>query len=756
MIYFAFIVIIILLIIFIIRTNEISKKVAQLTRDIQGLKSGVASTDSKAVSPSPQPAELRKRSATVPEKVIRKGTYPAQTTRTIKATKPSRTRAEWEALIGGKLLNRIGAVALIIAVGYFLKYAIDNDWINETIRVLIGGAIGAGLILLAYRFSLKGLEIFAQGLVGAGIAILYLSVYASYNFYYLLPQEIAFILMSVVTVTTFLLAMRYNAQAVSLLGLLGGFLTPILLSSARPNEIGLFAYLILLNAGILAVALKRDRWWFLEPLSIISTYVLFSQWYGAYFDVTKLIPSIIFLTIFWGMFFVLDIYRILRRFRYYFDIRRSFAAANGLIYFSLIYVAVDQYYPQWMGLVSMLIGIVYAGAFLLIKRSVPDNTRAHIQYVLSAIGLMIAATTIQFTGFMIIIIWLGEVVGLIWLGKHYKLSYLWLTGLGLFVLALLRLLLFENAYRFTPIEAFEPILNLRALSLVTLSLTAGIGFLLTRNIVVKYTKAVRNIFLYSIPIAVLWLLNVETLDLFRMRMIGLSKDMQAYYMAMEFMILASVWMAHAVVFIGTGLRKNILPFIFTGLFTLLISILEATLRSVIQFTPIADFTLLFNFRAVIILGLILCAFLNVYWLRKHFDLYDWVPQISLILQIGIVILCFTFITGETKDYFDKVIFSLEGRGQDMIYMTENLKQLALSGIWLIYSIILMTFGLWKRQYAIRISAMVLFGITILKIFIYDLSFLDTFYRIFSFFGLGLILLLVSYLYNKYRTIILDQ
>jgi uncharacterized membrane protein len=94
----------------------------------------------------------------------------------------SRTREEWEALIGGRLLNRIGALALIIGVGFFLKHAIDNEWINELTRVLIGAAVGLACLFGADRARIRGYQIFSQGLVGAGLAILYLTVYASFNF----------------------------------------------------------------------------------------------------------------------------------------------------------------------------------------------------------------------------------------------------------------------------------------------------------------------------------------------------------------------------------------------------------------------------------------------------------------------------------------------------------------------------------------------------------------------------------------------
>jgi len=749
------ILIIVLLIVFFIRTNEISKKVTRLEQEILRIKKLISSETFESVSPPVPAPEKQNISETIPD---RKDSMPVTPVSgaPVKSTRPSRTREEWESLIGGKLLNRIGAVALIIAVGFFLKYAFDNDWIDETMRIIIGGFIGSGLLLIAIRFKNRRFEIFAQGLVGAGIAILYLSVYAAYNFYYLFAQPLAIIIMSVITTLAFLQAIWYNAAAVSILGLVGGMLTPLLLSSDQPNEIGLFTYFVLLNAGVISIALKKDTWWFMEPLALISTFLIYSQWYGAYFDTGKLITVIIYLTIIWFFYFILDIFRILKSRSSYFEIRRSFAAANGLIYFSLIYLPVNQYANEWMGMTAILIAGLYTGAFLWIKRQVPDNSKAHIQYALSAVALLVAATTIQFSGFLIVVFWLLEAIILLWLGTRPGFVYLWWAGFGVFLLSLLKLLFSENTYQFEEIEQFRLVLNFRVLAFAILSITAGVATVLTRVLSVKYSKNLQSFFLYTLSVSVLWLLTVEVRDYFRLEMLGASNELQAYYFAQELLIIAAVWMLHALIFVWLGLRKKILPFIYTGVFSIMISILEASLRSIMAYTPIHDFSLLFNFRALIIIGLILASFIQIYIFKQNSELYSWIPKVQLTLQIALIILCFTFLTGEIKDYFDKIFVILRERDDQVrINLTSNLKQLVLSGVWLFYSIVLMGIGIWKRKYAVRVSSIVLFGITILKIFIYDLSFLDTFYRIFSFFGLGLILLLVSYLYNRYRAVILS-
>ena len=221
--------------------------------------------------------------------------------------KKSLTKNEWEVLIGGKILNRIGSIALVIGLGFFLKYAFDNNLISETIRVLIGITIGIILIVGGLSFYKKNFKMFSQGLAGAGISILYLSIYASFNYYHLVSQPVAFGFMLLVTIVTFAQAFHYNSIAVALLGWLGGFLTPFLLSTGQANEVGLFTYILLLDIGLLIVVLKKDSWVALEALTVVGTYIVFYIWYGNYYTEEKLAISLLFISIFWLLFFMTNI-----------------------------------------------------------------------------------------------------------------------------------------------------------------------------------------------------------------------------------------------------------------------------------------------------------------------------------------------------------------------------------------------------------------------------------------------------------------
>jgi uncharacterized membrane protein len=126
---------------------------------------------------------------------------------------------------------------------------------------------------------------------------------------------------------------------------------------------------------------------------------------------------------------------------------------------------------------------------------------------------------------------------------------------------------------------------------------------------------------------------------------------------------------------------------------------------------------------------------------------------------------FVLCTAETRDYFGKLLDPLhrayasgvqESNMDEAVRKYTNLEQVALSLVWLVYSILLIGYGIWRRALSLRIIAIAVFGIAILKIFIYDLSFLESLYRIFSFIGLGLILLSVSFLYQRFKSAIFES
>lgn len=169
---------------------------------------------------------------------------------------PSRETPSMETRIGSQWLSKVGILAVLVGVALFLKLAIDNHWIGPVARIVLGLVGGVAIFVGSEPFRRKGYAGFSSTLKGIGTGVLYLSLWASFSLYHLLPGVVAGLGMVVVTVGNGLLAWKRDSLVLAVYSMVGGLLTPFLLSNARHHEVALFAYLLLLSggAGVLAVA----------------------------------------------------------------------------------------------------------------------------------------------------------------------------------------------------------------------------------------------------------------------------------------------------------------------------------------------------------------------------------------------------------------------------------------------------------------------------------------------------------------------
>jgi hypothetical protein len=179
-----------------------------------------------------------------------------------------------EFAIASTWLLRLGVVILVMGIGFFLKYSIDQGWIAPQARVALAILAGVGLLVAGTRLLGTLYHLLGQGLIGGGIATLYFSVFAAVSFYHLIGVYPAFALMALITASVGVMAVRFDSLLIAVLGIVGGYSTPILLSSGMVNFVGLFAYMLLLGCGILGISLKKN-WHVLNALGFICTYGLF-------------------------------------------------------------------------------------------------------------------------------------------------------------------------------------------------------------------------------------------------------------------------------------------------------------------------------------------------------------------------------------------------------------------------------------------------------------------------------------------------
>ncbi|HEV2690673.1 MAG TPA: DUF2339 domain-containing protein, partial [Bryobacteraceae bacterium] len=206
-----------------------------------------------------------------------------------------------ETNIGLTWVNRVGAVTLVLGIAFLFKYAVDNQYIGPGGRVILGVIAGLAAIGVADWLWNKDQRIFAQGVTATGLGILYLSAYAAFGYYHLVPQGFAFVFMVAITALAVALALRYASVALAALGLVGGYLTPIMLSTGEDHPWFLFSYVLLLNIGAL-VLVRTKQWKLLEVESFAATAILYGAWFADRFNSEKQLVATAFILIYYALY----------------------------------------------------------------------------------------------------------------------------------------------------------------------------------------------------------------------------------------------------------------------------------------------------------------------------------------------------------------------------------------------------------------------------------------------------------------------
>jgi uncharacterized membrane protein len=330
-----------------------------------------------------------------------------------------------ETTFGLGWLNRVAVVTLIFGVGFLFKYAVDSQWIGPAMRVALGVASATLSLFLGEWISLRGQKTFARGLTGLGLALLYLSFYAGFGFYHLLPQATAFLLMCLATAAAAMLALHYDSQAVALLGLAGGYLTPVLLSTGENHMWILAGYTSILNLGALVVA-RVKRWPALENLAWPATGLLYLGWSSRWLDDETRLAAWGWLSLSFALFFAASVV----------GARLWLLALNTGAYFAGTYFLLDHQYHSSMGAFTLALALPHA--LLAIAVWNHDRRLGELGAAI-AIGLLTLAIPIQFVGFRITMLWSLEAAALIWVGARIHQSRLQSGALLLFGLVFIRL-----------------------------------------------------------------------------------------------------------------------------------------------------------------------------------------------------------------------------------------------------------------------------------------------------------------------------
>src|ERR1700676_4850296 len=217
-----------------------------------------------------------------------------------------RSTESMEAKIGQYWLNRVGIVAVLIGVSYFLKYAFENNWIGPAGRIVIGLLAGIALVLWSEQFRKNKHEAFSYSLKAVGIGTLYLSLWGAFQVYHLIPTATAFLAMTIITAATIAIALSQNAELLAAFSLIGGFSTPLLLSTGQNHEVAFFSYVCLLDIAMLAIAMSKP-WQRLLWGSFSGTIVLYLAWSVEYYSKDQRDLTVFFTTVFFALFAIVPL-----------------------------------------------------------------------------------------------------------------------------------------------------------------------------------------------------------------------------------------------------------------------------------------------------------------------------------------------------------------------------------------------------------------------------------------------------------------
>ena len=327
---------------------------------------------------------------------------------------PARRLTSLEIRVGGQWLNRVGIVAVLVGLSYFLKLAFDNNWIGPPVRVGVGIAIGIGLLLWSERFRSRGFVAFAYSLKAIGIGALYLSLWAASQFYYLVPATVAFAGMVLVTVTAAALSLRQNSELLAAFALVGGFLTPVLVSSHQNQELELFCYVALLDLGTLWIVVIK-QWPRILLASFVGTALLFAGWAYPYYTDPQLLLTFCFASVFFLLFAAAPLF--LRRLRAGVESASVvlLALANAATYFAASVAMLVDHHRQDLAWLCAATAFTY---FALVPAARQQEKTIKLPlgplYLALAIGFFTIAIPLELDRHWITLGWIVESAALIW------------------------------------------------------------------------------------------------------------------------------------------------------------------------------------------------------------------------------------------------------------------------------------------------------------------------------------------------------
>ena len=595
-----------------IRMNDLAplaRAIQELETRVEQIEAGLTRGEIGIPTSEPPQVEIRQPTITPPPPapVVPQPTPPPVT----RSVARSVQAAQIESVIGRRWIGWIAVALILFATAFFLKYAFDNRWIGELGRVAIGVFAGMTLTSLGLKYHRRGWRIFSQILTAGGVVLLYLSAYAAFGYYHLVTQKAAFTYLAILIAEAAGLALLYDAPAIAIMALIGGFLSPILLRSDRDQYGSLFGYIAALDIGAL-ILLKP--WLGLAPLAFIGTHLLFWLWYGEHYHPRKIIAVMIFQT---GVFAIFLLARVGKRLVskpaeteseiwpsspssvFLMSENLAILLINPFVFFATSYHLLDAEHHQWMGVFAIVMALVYA---LTARTSLTMSVKSRVEVlVMIAIALTFVtlAIPIQLHANWITIAWAVEALAIIWVGIEMESSRLQVTAVGLFLLALGKLVVVDTAQPRG--VQFTPIANKYFLSSMAVICCLFIAAALVKRSPKKTIEPRLALILTLVALAAVWLVtSVETYSYFQSRAWLFEGEIdRRHEMWLGQMALSVLWSVYAAVLMAIGFLRRAAAIRWAALGLFAVTIVK------VMMVDIAVLQQLYRIIAFFVLGLVL-------------------------------------------------------------------------------------------------------------------------------------------------------
>jgi uncharacterized membrane protein len=639
---------------------------------------------------------------------------------------PAPARLDLEQRIGARWATWAGIIAILFAISFFLRWSFESNLIGPGARVILGFVAGVALLaggLLLHRR--RDVPYLSEGLSGGGLAALYLSLYAAHAFYGFLTAVSAFAFMFVVTVSGAAVAVATNRQITAVLTVLGGLLTPVLLATDRPDERILLGYLLVLDLLVLWTARSRS-WPGLNRLAWAGTIILAAPSImrppGPPYPVTRLVlMSALFL-----LFLAVPLARPWAERRRSEPLDLVLVVGNAAAYFWAVYATLEPWHPGAQGPAALLLALLYVLVAAGFSRRVPDDEPTALVHRGVAAIFLLLVVPLVLDGPWVTLAWAALGVLLLAMAPRVAPAVAAWGGLLALLLASFRVLAFD-AYWHPPVVRVWNLGYLIHLLVVGALAVAG---RLARSVPPEASRRLTPEGLRS----VLWVLGALVLAVLLWR--EPSGLWPAGLLSGE--LLALGWCARRVPARGFVIA---IPWV----------ALILVVRLMVEDAALAREAAARLLNMPLLLRVAGCGALALSgsWLGRA--AMPGAARVGGALSAAAgVLLLIVLSVGWAQHQQVALRAARAARDWPLAGRIEWTMQVGLSVLWTLYAAAALAWGFIRSQPALRYAALALFGIVIAKVFLVDLSSVQTVYRIVSFLILGVVLLGVSLLYQKAR------